>query len=112
MRRVVAVSTSQGDLMVEIDDRSGSDLPEGEEYLSAAGTSPGDVLRVSNELDDVVRKSFALIHEGMRSLMPDEVEVEVGFKLTAKLKVLAWVLAETAGEASITAKCKWLKEKP
>lgn len=109
MAKIVTFPTEDGPLFAEIDDQGQTELPQGWEYTSAGEKAMEKVGQISAALEAVVRRSFAEVKRGLDSIEPDEVEIELGFKLTAEAGGV-WVLAKGGGEAHIKVKSIWTRK--
>jgi hypothetical protein len=109
MLTVVKLLTDDGPLFVEIDETTLKRTAGWLEDVSSEGREAGKVLDLAASISNAVAVSFSQVRKGLTSLKPDEIEVELGLKLSGEAGG-AWVLAKASGEANIKISAKWISQ--
>ena len=110
MKRVIEVplDDSGAVVLVEADD---DDLDYGydraalsaEELLETAGGS------VQSALERIIRPTTQVVHDQLKRMEPNSIEIEFGLRLTGKAGA---VFASTEVEGNLKIKCTWTRSTP
>jgi predicted nucleic acid-binding Zn-ribbon protein len=99
---VVRFEDAQGELYVEVDEHDFS--------VEKVSRADDEIIEAADRLDTVLdrtRPTIGRLVETLRTLAPDEYEVEFGLKLNAEAGI---VVAKTSAEGHFTIKMSWKRE--